>query len=325
MADQRFFERKYPEIDQLVMVQVKRVAEMGAYVSLLEYSNVEGMILLSELSKRRIRSVTKLIRVGRFEVCSVLRVDVEKGYIDLSKKRVNAEDAAIFEEEYARSKAVHSIMRHVSSQTSVPLLELCEKISWPLYKKYPHALDGLKAAVADASVLDELKLTPEVLEALMAGVRRRLTPQACKLRARIEVQCFEFAGVEAVKRALHAGLKVSTEELEVKIKLVAPPQYVLLAQCMDREAGTAKLEQAIALVKESIESEGGQFTLKAKPEVVGDHDDGLGVLQKTEDDSSDDGDSDESEEQDETMGFELTEEEILKQTGGKKKEDEDED
>ena len=39
---------------------------------------------------------------------------------------------------------------------------------------------------------------------------------------------------------------------------------------------------------------------------------------------SDDGDSDESEEQDETMGFELTEEEILKQTGGKKKEDEDE-
>jgi len=264
--------------------------------------------------------------VGRFEVCSVLRVDHEKGYIDLSKKRVSAEDAAIFEEEYARSKAVHSIMRHVSSQTNVPLLELCEKISWPLYRKYTHALDGLKASVADQSVLDELKLSPEVMEALMAGVRRRLTPQQCKLRARIEVQCFEFEGVEAVKRALNAGLKVSTDELEVKIKLVAPPQYVLLAQCMDREAGTAKLEAAIALVKESIESEGGQFTLKAKPEVVGDHDDGLGVLQKTgEDDSSSDGDSDESEEQDETMGFELTEEEIIKQTGGKKKEDEDED
>lgn len=37
---------------------------MGAYVSLLEYGNIEGMILLSELSRRRIRSVQKLIKVG---------------------------------------------------------------------------------------------------------------------------------------------------------------------------------------------------------------------------------------------------------------------
>lgn len=36
---------------------------MGAYVSLLEYNNIEGMILLSELSRRRIRSVNKLIKV----------------------------------------------------------------------------------------------------------------------------------------------------------------------------------------------------------------------------------------------------------------------
>jgi hypothetical protein len=43
-------------------LQVKSIAEMGAYVSLLEYNNIEGMILLSELSRRRIRSVTKLIK-----------------------------------------------------------------------------------------------------------------------------------------------------------------------------------------------------------------------------------------------------------------------
>ena len=38
------------------------------------------MILLSELSRRRIRSVQKLIRVGRNEVVVVLRVDKEKGH-----------------------------------------------------------------------------------------------------------------------------------------------------------------------------------------------------------------------------------------------------
>ncbi len=73
------YEQKYPNVDDLVMVKVKQIAEMGAYVSLLEYNNIEGMILLSELSRRRIRSINKLIRVGRNEVVVVLRVDKDKG------------------------------------------------------------------------------------------------------------------------------------------------------------------------------------------------------------------------------------------------------
>lgn len=75
----RFYEERFPEIDSLVMVNVKQIAEMGAYVKLLEYNDIDGMILLSELSRRRIRSIQKLIRVGRNEVVVVLRVDKDKG------------------------------------------------------------------------------------------------------------------------------------------------------------------------------------------------------------------------------------------------------
>lgn len=59
---------------------------MGAYVKLLEYDNIDGMILLSELSRRRIRSIQKLIRVGRNEVVVVLRVDKEKGMHNHERK-----------------------------------------------------------------------------------------------------------------------------------------------------------------------------------------------------------------------------------------------
>ena len=60
---------------------------MGAYVKLLEYDNIDGMILLSELSRRRIRSIQKLIRVGRNEVVVVLRVDKEKGICATLRRR----------------------------------------------------------------------------------------------------------------------------------------------------------------------------------------------------------------------------------------------
>lgn len=94
------------------------------------------MILLSELSRRRIRSIQKLIRVGRNEVVVVLRVDKEKGiflcsqfsyiisqysvkgYIDLSKRRVSPEDLVKCEERFMKSKTVASILRHVASKLS---------------------------------------------------------------------------------------------------------------------------------------------------------------------------------------------------------------
>ena len=84
----RFYKEKYPEVEDVVMVNVRSIAEMGAYVHLLEYNNIEGMILLSELSRRRIRSINKLIRVGKTEPVVVIRVDKEKGIVTFNYKIV---------------------------------------------------------------------------------------------------------------------------------------------------------------------------------------------------------------------------------------------
>ncbi len=105
----RFFENEYPEVDECVTVRVESIAEMGAYVRLLEYGDKEGMVLLSELSRRRIRSINKLIRVGTNEVVMATRIDKEKGYIDLSKRRVSSEERAIEEERFTKAKAVRVV------------------------------------------------------------------------------------------------------------------------------------------------------------------------------------------------------------------------
>lgn len=53
--------------------QVNQINDkIGAYVSLLEYGNKEGMINIAEVSKRRIRSLAKLLRVGSTEVLACI-------------------------------------------------------------------------------------------------------------------------------------------------------------------------------------------------------------------------------------------------------------
>ncbi|KHJ81647.1 S1 RNA binding domain protein, partial [Oesophagostomum dentatum] len=103
----RFYENHFPDVEETVVVNVRQIADMGAYVSLSEYNGKEGMILLSELSRRRIRSVNKLIRVGRSECVVVIRVDKDKGYIDLSKRRVYSKDLILCEERFAKAKAIN--------------------------------------------------------------------------------------------------------------------------------------------------------------------------------------------------------------------------
>ena len=78
----------------------------------------------------------------------VLRVDKEKGYIDLSKRRVSPEDVAVCEERFSKSKMVHSIMRHVAETTGQDVEELYKCIAWPLYKAYGHAFDAFKVCTA---------------------------------------------------------------------------------------------------------------------------------------------------------------------------------
>lgn len=270
--DSRFYEQKYPEIESVVMVNVRNIADMGAYVSLLEYGNIEGMILLSELSRRRIRSIHKLIRVGRNEVVMVLRVDKEKGYIDLSKRRVSPEDVAACEDRFNKAKAVHGVLRHVAERRKYYLEDLYEKIAWPLYKKYGHAYDAFKLAISDdKNAVDpfvDIDVPEDLKDELKTYIRRRLAPQPIKIRSDIEVSCFTYEGIDAIREALFAGMAVGTEHSPIKIKLIAPPIYVLSTTTLEKDVGIALLNSSIEAIRTLIVSKGGKIDVKMAPKAV---------------------------------------------------------
>jgi len=324
--DCRFYEAELPEIDQIVKVQVKRIAEMGAYVSLIEYNNIEGMILLSELSKRRIRSISKLIRVGRTEIVLVLRVDKDKSYIDLSKKMVLPEDRALCEEKVSKSKCVHSIMRHVASQFDLPLKQLCQQIAWPLYAKYGHAYDAFKKFSQDEEDIFSALTLPagkeeEIRECVKVQIGRRLLSQVIRLRAKLEVSCFEYEGIDAVKDSLLSGLKGSSEDCELSIRLIAPPQYALVAVCNDKELGMKRVDESMDIIKSKILGYKGTFVIRAKPELIG-ADDKIEEESGSEGSDKGSGSEDESD-QDESMGkANFDEEELRKKTADVKSDDE---
>jgi translation initiation factor 2 subunit 1 len=61
---------------------------------------------------------------------------------------VSPEEVAKCEDRFNKSKVVHSILRHIAEKRHIPLEELYQSFGWPLYRKYGHAFDAFKAAVA---------------------------------------------------------------------------------------------------------------------------------------------------------------------------------
>jgi len=104
------------------------------------------------------------------------------GYIDLSKRRVDPEDAIKCEERYNKAKAVHSVLRHVAEVKDLKLEDLCRTVSWPLYKKYGHAYDAFKLALSTDSdnpvdIFADLEVDEMIKELILTYVKRRLAPQ----------------------------------------------------------------------------------------------------------------------------------------------------
>lgn len=104
--------------------------------------------------------------------------------------------------------------------------------------------------------------------------------------------------------AMRAAEAESTEECPVKMKLVAPPLYVLNTQTLDKAKGIEVLNKATDAVKASIEGNKGRLVVKEGARAVSERDDRLlnetlTALENANKEVA--GDSD-SEEDDEGMG-----------------------
>jgi len=169
----------------------------GIWVQLLEYGLAQALILPSEATRARKgkrTSLSKLTRVGKREVCTVLRVDSERAFVDLSKRHVSAAEAGEAEARYGHSKRVHAIVCHVARTLSLDAKAIYAQTVWPLSKQLGcHPFEAFCAASVTPHRIFNEKLTPQLSPplraALLSQIRVRLAPKTtAKVCAQVQVR-----------------------------------------------------------------------------------------------------------------------------------------
>lgn len=235
----------------------------------MEYGKT-GLLFSTEVTLKKVNIINRVLSVGKDEVLRVIHVDTKKGYIDLSKIKVRADEIDQCKAKYAKSKQVDHIVRMLSVHTNTKIQTIYKRLIWPLYKTHPHALDALKEILSgNESILEGLKVDQSVKDELMKILKERLLPQPVKIRADFKLTCETFEGIDAIREALLNGRKKGTEKIPIKFTIIGSPLYECSLTTANKKEGIELMNQALDEVKRTIKEKKGNYFLETNPMVVG--------------------------------------------------------
>jgi len=232
-----FYKKKgLPEIGEIVICTVKRVLPDSVFVDLDEYEK-EAMIHISEISPGRIRNIRDFVKEGKKVVCKVLNVNREKGYIDLSLRRVNQSQRINKNTEHKQEQKAEKILEELSKKSKIDLKEVYEKIGDSLLEDYGTLTSAFNEIVNDRIDLKNINGDTNLIKSLVILVKEKIKPQKVSIIASIKFEIDEGNGVEVIKK----GLDIKKEGVE--LSYLSAPNYRLKITSVDYKKAEGVLKE----------------------------------------------------------------------------------
>ena len=253
------YEEDWPEVGELVVATVKNIVGYGAYVTLDEYGDKEGLLHISEISTRWVRNIRDHVREKQKLVLRVLRVDRERGHIDLSLKRVSKSEQRAKMEEFKKERRAMSLLARCAKLLNMNEEDLYEKAGIPIIDKYGSLYDGLEEAVKKgAKALAKIGIPDEIVDTLVAVAKERIKVRMFKLRGTISATCRDPKGVLIIRDALMRAKKLGRKRrVNVEIYTLGAPRYRVELTADDHKRLERVLKEIVSEVSSTLEKVGG--------------------------------------------------------------------
>ncbi len=256
-------ELRIPEPSEIVIGRIVKILDYGVFVDLLEYPGVQGFVHISQVATSWIKNIRNFVKENQVRAAQVVKIDYQKGQIDLSFNRVNPTTQRLKIEEYKQTKRSQKLLELISKEKKVPLEEVLAGIESPLLEKYDSLYEAFQAILVEGDAaapgvdkkwLPSLKAVIEKnVETPIRTVKGVLTLSSPRPEGALDIK---HALLEA-KKAKHAAgvhmlylgsgkwmLKVSSVDIkqaERSLKEVAD-QVTVLLQKAKGEASFEKME-----------------------------------------------------------------------------------
>ena len=216
----------FPEESDLVMCTVNNIQHNSIFVSIHEYDK-QGMITISEIAPGRIRNIRDYVVEGKVVVCKVLYVNKERGYIDLSLRRVTEGQRRQKTDEIKQELKAEKILEMTAHALKLDFKVIYDKASDAFLNSYFYIYqafdDFLSGNIALSDYFDK-----NVAEMLEKTIREKIKPKEILVAGDITINSWEENGVEDIRVALSAIIKP-----ELTVSYLGGGRYRLLIKGTD--------------------------------------------------------------------------------------------
>lgn len=249
----------FPEEGEVVSCTVKKILYNSIFAELDEYINKEGMIHISEIAPGRIRNIRDYVKEGKKIICKVLRVNKEKGHIDLSLRRVSLSMRKNKITEYKQEQKAEKILETLAKELKTNLENIYKKIGYKIIEKY-----GLlnpcfqEVVIKNESILADLKSDERLTKLLVKIVKEKIKPPSVKISASLILKSNAPNGIEIIKQSLKKATDFAAErKYQLKFSYTGAPKYKITVIATDYKTAEKAIEETANLAISTIKENGG--------------------------------------------------------------------
>ncbi len=255
---------EWPEFGELVIATIEKVMEYGVYAKLDEY-NKQGLLHVSEIANARIRRIRDYVRENQKMVLKVIRVDIEKGHINLSLRRVTKRERIEKNKSWKKERKGDALLNIVAEKVGLPIHEVYQKAGAILEEKYG-LYEGLEKVVKEGiEVLSELEIPEDLAKVITQVAEERMKIKRVKVKGVLEVRCMQPNGVKCIQDAFF-GAKKSYKAKDAKIEfyVIAAPRYSVEVSADNWKRAEELFEKVCKRVVANITKAGGHGSFERK-------------------------------------------------------------
>jgi len=245
-----FAKKGLPEEGDLLLCTVSKIYYNSVFVNLDEFPGKTGLIHISEVAPGRIRNIRDYVIEGKKIVCKVLRIDKEKGHIDLSLRRVAESQRREKIDEIKQEQKAEKIIEQLARETKQEMEPLYKEVAEKITAVYPSLFSGFMAVAFGEATLEEMGISKELVSPLTELITQRIKPPKVTVSGTVTIKTYAPNGIVLIKQTLEKVLKKEKEQ--VSISYLGAGKYYLIVTANAYKEAEALLKDLVALIAKEM-------------------------------------------------------------------------